>query len=88
MDSKVILTFIACIAIILVFGKRFLFPLKKIIKLICNSMIGLLIIFIINLVGKSFELHIGLNIINAIIVGLLGIPGAGLLIILQIFCGI
>lgn len=88
MDSKVILSFIACIAIILIFGKRFLFPIRKILKLIVNSIFGLIIIFVINLVGQSFDFHIGLNIINSIIVGLLGIPGAGLLIILQIFCGI
>lgn len=88
MDSKVILTFIACIGIIFVFGKRFLFPIRSILKIIGNSILGALLIFIINLVGTSFQFHIGFNIINSIIVGILGIPGACLLIILKIFCGI
>lgn len=88
MDSKVILTFIACILIILVFGKRFYMPIKRIVKLIANSVLGALIIFVINLVGTSFDFHIGFNIVNSVIVGILGIPGAVLLIILKIFCGI
>lgn len=88
MNFKFVLYFIACIGIIIAFGKRFLFPVRKILKLVFNSCMGLLIIFVINLVGQSFDFHIGLNFINSVIVGLLGIPGAGLLIILQIFCGL
>lgn len=88
MDTKVILSFVACVAILLVFGRSFLMPMKKILKLVGNSVLGALLIFIINLVGTSFDFHVGLNIINSIIVGLLGIPGAILLIILKIFCGI
>lgn len=88
MDSKVILSFVACVAILLVFGRSFLGPIRKTLKLVGNSVLGALLIFIINLVGTSFDFHIGLNIVNSIIVGLLGIPGAILLIILKIFCGI
>lgn len=88
MDSKVILTFVACILIILIFGKKFYMPIKRVVKLIANSILGALIIFIINLVGTSFEFHIGFNIFNSIVVGILGIPGAVLLVILKIFCGI
>lgn len=88
MDSKVILTFIACIGIIFIFGRTFLKPMQKVIKLLINSLLGALLICIINVVGMSFDFHIGLNIVNSIIVGLLGVPGAILLIILKIFCGI
>ena len=85
MDNRIILAFIACITILIVFGKYFAFPLKKILKLIGNSLLGALIIFLINLVGTSFNFHIGLSIINSIIVGILGIPGACLLVLLKIF---
>ncbi len=88
MESKVILSFIACILIILVFGKTFYLPIKRVLKLVANSVLGAFIIFVINLVGTSFEFHIGFNIFNAVVVGILGIPGAILLIILKIFCGI
>lgn len=82
---KIVLAFAACIAILLIFGKSFAMPLKFIIKLIVNSLLGALLIFIINLVGTSFNFHIGLNIANSIVVGILGIPGAVLLILLKIF---
>lgn len=85
MDTKYVLSFIACIAILFFFGKTFVFPVKKILKLLGNSILGALIIFIINLVGTTFNFHIGLSILNSIIVGILGIPGAILLIILHIF---
>jgi inhibitor of the pro-sigma K processing machinery len=82
---KIVLIFIACIAILVVFGKSFAWPIKLITKLIINSALGALLIFIINLVGTSFNFHIGLNVINSVIVGILGIPGAVLLILIKIF---
>lgn len=82
---KIVLIFIACIAILVVFGKSFAWPIKLITKLIINSVLGALLIFIINLVGTSFNFHIGLNVINSVIVGILGIPGAVLLILIKIF---
>lgn len=85
MDNRIILVFIACIAILIVFGKYFSLPLKRIIKLVGNSLLGALIIFLINLVGTSFNFHIGFNIVNSVVVGILGIPGACLLVLLKIF---
>ena len=85
MDNRIILVFVSCLAILVIFGKYFAFPLKKILKLIGNSILGALIIFLINLVGTSFNFHIGFSIINSVIVGILGIPGACLLVLLRIF---
>ncbi len=85
MDNRIILVFLGCLAILVIFGKYFAFPLKKILKLVGNSVLGALIIFLINLVGTSFNFHIGLSIVNSVIVGILGIPGACLLILLKVF---
>lgn len=84
MDFNNILTFICCIIFLLIFGKIFVIPLKSIIKLIINSILGGFLIAIINGIGANFEFHIGVNIITSIFVGILGLPGAGLLIILQL----
>jgi inhibitor of the pro-sigma K processing machinery len=59
--------------------------LKALFKLIINSVLGGLLIFIINLIGAVWNFHIGLNIVTAILVGILGIPGAVLLVILKLF---
>ena len=88
MDINIIISVVICIIFLLIFGKIFLLPVKKIFKLVINTGLGALAIFIINTIGTSFGFHIGLNIINALIVGILGIPGAALLILLKIFCNI
>ena len=85
MDINIIISFTTCIILILIFGKSLLFPMKKILKLILNSFLGAMLIWLINVIGTSFGFHIGLNYITAIIVGILGIPGAALLVLLKIF---
>ena len=84
MDFGTILTFVGCLAFIFVFGKLFIIPVKNILKLIINSILGGVCIYIINIIGMNFGFHIGLNILTSAIVGILGLPGAGLLIILKI----
>lgn len=87
MELTNILIVAGCALAIFIIGKIFLFPIKKIIKLVFNTIIGGVIIYIINLIGASFRFHIGLNIITSLIVGILGIPGAILLIILKFIMG-
>lgn len=82
-----ILVMIGCVFAIFVIGKIFLFPIKLLLKLVLNTVIGGAIIYIINLIGANFGFHIGLNIITSLVVGILGIPGAILLIILQFIIG-
>ena len=69
------------------FGKLFIVPLKKILKLILNSILGGISIYIINLVGANFGFHIGLNFFTSVIIGLLGLPGAICLIIVKLLIG-
>ncbi len=85
MDYNNMLVLSASICFIFLFGRIFVRPLKFMSKLLLNSILGLLLIFLINSIGVSFNFHIGLNIITAIIIGIFGIPGAVLLILLQIF---
>ena len=76
---------LACIVVLWIIGKVFSIPLKSILKLIFNSVLGGILIFIINIIGGIFGFHIGLNVGTSLLVGLLGIPGAVLLIILKLF---
>ena len=84
MDFNNIIAYIACIFFLFIFGKIFIVPIKTIAKLVINSILGGLIIFIINLIGSFFNFHIGLNLITSIFVGLLGIPGAIVIIIIKL----
>ena len=85
MDNNILITFAVCVISIFILGRIFAWTLKGILKLIGNSIVGGIIIFLINLIGANFGFHIGLNIGTALVVGILGIPGAILLIILTLF---
>ena len=85
MDFSNALVILGCIAVLWIIGKIFSVPLKALLKLIVNSVLGGLLIFIINLIGSAWGFHIGLNVVTTVLVGLLGIPGAILLIILKLF---
>ena len=84
MEHNSIIAFIACLFFLFIVGKVFIVPLKTIFKFILNSILGGIIIFIINIIGGYFGFHIGLNIITSIIVGVLGIPGAILVILIKL----
>ena len=86
MDSNII-TYLACICFIFIIGKIFIVPIKKVLKLLLNSIFGGIIIYIVNIIGSNFNFHIGLNIINSIIIGLLGLPGVVCLIIIKLLIG-
>lgn len=69
MDStNTIIIFLGCIMAIILFGKMLILPVKIIVKLALNSILGGLIIIAINWIGAAFSLHIGLNIFTAIFV--------------------
>ena len=80
-----IIVYLACIIFLFLIGKVFILPLKSIVKIIGNSILGGVLIFLVNTIGALFEFHIGLNIGTALTTGILGIPGAILLVLLKIF---
>ena len=67
-STNTILIFLGCIIGIIMFGRILILPIKKIVKLILNSLLGGLIIVCINCIGTVFNIHIGLNIFTAIFV--------------------
>ncbi len=67
MDTNII-TYLACICFIFIFGRIFILPLKKILKLIGNSILGGACIYLINLIGANFGFHIGLNFFTSVII--------------------
>ena len=84
MDTNII-TYLACICFLFIFGRIFIVPIQKILKLVINSILGGITIYLINLIGGIWGFHIGLNIFTSIFVGVTGVPGVILLIILNMF---
>jgi len=87
LDINNYLVYIASIIFLFIFGKVFLVPLKSIFKLMLNSILGGLLIYIINIVGMLFNFHIGINIVTSILIGVLGVPGAILLVVIKLLLG-
>lgn len=77
--------FLICVCFLVFFGKILISPLKKILKILLNSILGGILLFIINYFGNIFfGFQIGVNIWTSLFVGILGIPGAVLLIVINI----
>lgn len=67
MDINII-TYLASVCFIFIFGRIFILPLKKILKLVFNSILGGICIYMINLIGANFGFHIGLNFFTSIVI--------------------
>ena len=83
LDIGIFLTYVRAILLIFIFGRIFVWPMKVVLKLALNSLIGGAAILLVNALGAQWDIFIPLNILNALIVGVLGLPGAVLLLILQ-----
>ena len=85
MELSFILPFLVVVVIGFIILKILALPMKIIIKLLINALVGGIVLWIINLVGANFGFSIILNWITAIVVGTLGIPGVILVVLFQIF---
>lgn len=58
-------------------------PFKIVFKLLLNTVVGFLTLFGINYLGAFIGISIAVNWLNAVIVGVLGIPGVALILLLK-----
>lgn len=82
-EAGVLLAFAVGMFGLFVFICMFAVPLKYAVKFVLNSIVGGVAILLINAIGAAFGIHISLNIVTAAAVGLLGLPGALMIIFLQ-----
>ena len=71
------------LVIIFIICRIFAKPLRWVLKLILNGIIGGLILAAINFVGGFAGVSIIINPFSALIAGLLGVPGVILVVLLQ-----
>lgn len=80
-DAKLIVYGIIGLLVLFLVLKLFKLPLKILI----NGVFGVILLYIVNLIGANYDVTIGINIITALIAGFLGIPGVIALLLIQIF---
>ena len=78
-----LLAFLLGLVLLYIVGLLLVIPIKILIRLLINGVIGGVLLFVFNLIGGIFGLSIVINPLNAVIVGFLGIPGVILLLIIQ-----
>lgn len=58
-------------------------PLRLTVKLLCNTVLGLLALGAVNATAHLTGIALGVNLWNALTVGILGLPGFVLLLLVQ-----
>ena len=81
MESIYIVAILAALVVLsfVIFGKS----LKLIFKILINTALGFVALIIVNQVSAYIGVSIGINTLNAVIVGIFGLPGVALLLLLQ-----
>ena len=82
-DVTSILAYSAGLLLTVLFFRLFFRPLKWLLKVLLNGIIGGLILVAINLVGGFAGLTVIITPLSALLAGFLGIPGIALTMILQ-----
>ncbi len=73
-----VITFLA-----MAFLRLFSTPLKLVLRLLFNAALGLGALWLLQLTSAWHGIHLGLNLFNAFVTGVLGLPGLGMLAVLQ-----
>ena len=79
-DVVPILTFLGAMIVLFIILKIISLPIKLIVKLLFNALIGGVVLYLINLTGL---IALDITWITALIVGFLGLPGVIIVIILH-----
>ena len=58
-------------------------PLKLAVQVLGNTLLGFGALFLLNLTTAVTGISLGLNVLNALVIGVLGVPGLGLLLLVQ-----
>lgn len=83
LEIGILLAYAFGVLILYFLGYFLLMPVKLLLRLMLNSALGGLAILLINWFGGFWGLHIALNLLSAVTVGILGIPGVILLLFLN-----
>ena len=58
-------------------------PLKMVLRVVLNSVLGFGALWLLNATAAVTGISLGLNLFNALTIGVLGVPGLGLLLLVK-----
>ncbi|MBU5592214.1 pro-sigmaK processing inhibitor BofA family protein [Clostridium sp. MSJ-4] len=83
MGIESIFAFIIALILLFIVVKLFAWPLKILFKLVINGVLGAVLLFLVNFIGGSFGINVGINGVTALIAGFFGVPGVIFLVIFK-----
>ena len=82
LNQKVIAVLLAAFLVIALL-RVFSAPLRMVLRLLANTLLGFLALWAVHLTAGFTGIALGLNLWNALVVGVLGLPGFVLLLLVQ-----
>ncbi len=83
MDLNIILAFVFGLMVLYLLARILVYPMRVLTKAVGNSLVGAVLLIIFNLVGGLMGLSVSVNVVSALVVGFLGVPGLLTLLIIQ-----
>ena len=84
MDSfSIPLMLAAGVLLLLLFIRIIRLPLRWLFKLALHAAVGFVALFVLNFLGSGIGIFLELNVFNAVITGVLGVPGVILLLLFK-----
>jgi inhibitor of the pro-sigma K processing machinery len=80
MDFSVIIVIAAIVLGVIIVLRLLAKPIRFIFKLLINTVLGFVLLWLVNFFGGGLGIALELSLLNALVVGLLGIPGVLLLL--------
>ena len=81
---EVIVTILVCIFGLLLLRRIMTAPIRLIWKLALNLVCGFAALILLNVLGGFLGIALGINLLSAMVIGFLGLPGLGLLLIFRL----
>lgn len=85
MDLTTILEIAAMIVAAYVFLRLLSAPLKLAVKLLLHAGLGFLLLLVEEIIGGFFDFSLGINFVNCLVAGILGIPGVIIMVLIKLF---
>lgn len=81
--NTVLVTGAGILVLLAMAARAFSAPLRLAGRAAVNTLLGLGALLLLNALSPLTGLSLGLNLFNALVVGILGVPGLGLLLLVQ-----
>lgn len=82
-DLSVVLMIAAAVLLLMLFIRIIRLPLKWMFKGLLHAAVGFVALFIFNFLGSWINVELELNLFNALITGIFGVPGVIILLIIK-----